>query len=93
MMRIRVKKLIWTQWNQEHIQKHNVTIVQVETAAKNLIAHKRGYTGRYIILGRVETRILAIIVVRERKGEYLVVTARDADKKERRRVYEKEKDR
>lgn len=93
MTRVVVKKLIWEQWNIEHIQKHNVSIQEAETAAKNLIAHKKGYKGRYIVIGRCKGRILSIIVVREKTGEYFVVTARDANKKERRRVYEKEKNR
>lgn len=93
MTRLVVKKLIWKQWNIEHIQKHNISIQETETAAKNLVAHKRGYKGRYIVIGRCDRRILSIIIVREKKGEYFVVTARDADKEERKRVYEKEKSR
>lgn len=93
MTRIAVKNLIWNTWNKEHIKKHNVTLEEAETAAKNLIVHKRGYKGRYVLTGRTGTRILSIIVVREKAKKYLVVTARDADKNERRSVYAKEKNR
>ncbi|MBI4064743.1 BrnT family toxin [Candidatus Gottesmanbacteria bacterium] len=93
MTRIIVKKLRWQEWNIKHIKKHHVSVTESEDAAKHLIAHKRGYKGRYIVIGRTGKRILAIIVCREKTGQYVVVTARDADKEERRRVYEKEKHR
>jgi len=90
MTRIKIKKLSWQDWNREHIKKHNVSVEEIETAAKNMVAHKKGYLERYIAVGRSGTRILAIIVNRERTGQYLVVTARDASKEERKKVYEKE---
>lgn len=93
MTKIVIEKLIWNESNKKHIRKHNVMPEEVEVAAKNLIVHKRGYKGRYVITGRTGTRILSVIVVREKAKNYLVITARDADKKERRSVYGKEKDR
>lgn len=93
MTRVVIEKLVWTEWNKEHIKKHNITIEEVEAAAKKQIVHKRGYKGRYIVTGRSRTRIISIIVVRERTKRYLVVTARDADKSERKKVYAKEKNR
>jgi len=37
MTRIIVKKLLWDDWNREHIKKHNVTVKEIEIAAKNII--------------------------------------------------------
>ncbi len=93
MTRIKIKKLTWQDWNREHIKKHGVSVEEVETAAKNMVAHKKGYLGRYVAIGRSGARILAIIVNKEKAGYYLVVTARDASKEERKKVYEKEKSR
>ena len=94
MTRIKIKKLIWAAWNIKHIkEKHHLTVEEAEIAAKNLVAHKRGYNGRYIVIGRSGKRIVAVIVVREKTGQYFAVTARDANKDERRRIYEKEKNR
>lgn len=90
MTRIIVKQLIWEKWTKEHIKKHNVTLSEAEEAAKKQIAHRWGYKGRYILFGRSGLRILAVIVTRKAGGEYFLVTCRDADKGERRRVYEKE---
>ncbi len=91
MTRIVVKKLIWDERNVKHIKKHNVTASEVESTARNTIVHKKAKQGRYLIIGRVGSRILTVIVDRKGVGIYYLVTARDAAKKERRNVYAKEK--
>lgn len=91
MTRIKIKHLIWDDWNLEHIKKHKVSPSEVKEVAKNIIAHKRAKLGRYLIIGRVGSRILSIIINRRGVGIYYPVTARDAAKKERMKVYEKEK--
>ncbi len=91
MTRIVIKRLVWDDWNREHIKKHKVTVEEVEDAMKQLITHLHGYKNRYMLLCRTGTRILAIVVGREKPTEYYPISARDADKKERGRVYEKEK--
>jgi len=91
MTRITVRKLVWNEINIEHIKKHAVTREEVAVSVKNISYHKKGYSSRYVLVGRTGKRILAVILKRQRVGEYFIVTARDADKKERRRLYEKEK--
>lgn len=91
MTRIKIKELIWDEYNLEHIKQHNVTVAQAEEVVKNFITHKAGKKGRYIAIGRSGTRLISVIVKKERTGIYYAVTARDAAKEERRRVYEKEK--
>jgi uncharacterized DUF497 family protein len=90
MTRIVIKELIWDKWNSEHIQKHKITVLEVETVAKNLIAHEKAKEGRYAVFGRVGSRILTLIIKREKQSVYYLITARDAAKKERKNVYEKE---
>ncbi len=90
MTRIVVKQLIWDDANKEHIKKHDVSLEQVEEVGKNQLAHEKGHSGRYIIIGRSGARILSVVIRRIKTGIYYPVTARDADKDERRRVYEKE---
>ena len=65
-------------------------VEEVEEATKNSPTHIQGYDGRFVVLGRTGTRILAVVVKRQKQSEYLLITARDADKDERRKVYEKE---
>lgn len=91
MTRIRVKRLIWDSWNIKHIEKHSVTKNEIELAIKNLAYHKQTYYGRYLLVGRSGLRILAVVLKRLDVTAYYVVTARDASKKERRKIYEKEK--
>ena len=91
MTRIIVKKLIWDEWNIEHIKKHNASKDEIEEASKKIIIHEKTKQGRYLIIGRVGLRMLTVILNRRGVGIYYPVTARDAAKKERRKVYEKEK--
>lgn len=91
MTRIIVKDLVWTEYNVEHIKKHGVSREEVIEAVKKITYHKKTYNKRYLIVGRTGKRIVSVVVHRKEKGIYYVVTARDAEKKERKRVYEKEK--
>ena len=90
MTKIKVSQLIWDTWNKEHIKKHNVTIAEVEEGIKKVNAHRKGYSGRIILIGSARTRILAILVSPKENKKYYLVTVRDADKKERRLLYDNE---
>lgn len=91
MTRIKVKSLIWDNWNLEHIKKHRVGEKEVEIVVENLSYHKQTYNNRYLLVGRSGSRILSVVLKRQDKTTYYVVTARDASQKEKREVYEKEK--
>ncbi|KKU95178.1 hypothetical protein A3A64_03360 [Candidatus Gottesmanbacteria bacterium RIFCSPLOWO2_01_FULL_48_11] len=91
MTRIVVRKIVWDAFNAEHIKKHRVNQEEVAIVVGSPIYHNRAHSGRYLLVGRTAKRIIAVVIRREKTGVYYIVTARDADKKERRRVYEKEK--
>ncbi|MBI2086056.1 hypothetical protein HYT74_01820 [Candidatus Daviesbacteria bacterium] len=91
MTRIVIRKLIWDDWNVEHIKKHNVIQSEVEEVAKNIVTHRKSKLGRYLIIGRSGSRIISVAISRKEIGVYYPVTARDSARKERRLVYEKEK--
>lgn len=91
MTRIKIKEIVWDEWNLEHIKKHNVTREEVEKVAQGFVIHAKAKSGRYALFARVDKRIITVIVKRKSKTIYYVVTARDSTKKERRKVYEKEK--
>ena len=86
-----VKKLVWNTYNTEHIKKHKVTAEEGSEAARNLLYHRKTYNNRYLAVGRGGKRLITFIIRRVAQGEYYLVTARDSDKKERKRAYEKEK--
>ncbi len=90
MTRIIVKSLLWDDYNVEHIKRHNVAKNEVERAVKHIAWHKRTYHGRYLATGRSGSRILSIVIRRKKQTTYYVVTARDASREERRKLYEKE---
>ena len=87
MTRIVVKELVWDQINLEHIKKHKMSQEEVEEA-QEIIYHRRTYGGKYLATGRSGNRLITIMLRRKGLGKYYVVTARDASRKERRRVYE-----
>lgn len=90
MTRIIVRKIIWNEYNLEHIKKHGVSKQEVEETGKNFLYHRRTHTSRYLAIGRVGFRIITLVIKRESVGEYYLVTARDSSKKERRDLYAKE---
>lgn len=89
MTRIVLEQLIWDDWNTEHIKKHNVSAREVEEAINNVLAHRMGYDKKIILIGRSGKRLLAMIVAKEKGNKFYPVTVRDADRKERKLVYEK----
>lgn len=91
MTRIKVRTVIWDTFNIQHIKKHSVNQEEVIIVTGKPIYHKRTHSNRYLLVGRTGKRIISVVIRREKTSVYYVVTARDADKKERRRVYEKEK--
>lgn len=91
MTRIIIKELVFNSHNREHIKKHGVTEIEVISASSKVIYHKKSYKGRYLVIGRASNRLISLVVKRESKGKYFLVTARDSGKHERKEVYEKEK--
>ena len=91
MTKIKVSQLNWDEWNIEHIKKHNVTVAEVEEAIRKVNAHRKGYLGRILLIGRAGKRILAMIVKPNANKKYYLITARDADQKERRLLYANER--
>ena len=91
MTRITVKKIVWDEFNIEHIKKHGVRQEEVVVCIRNTAYHRHAHSGRYLLVGRSGKRIITVILRRKKLTTYYLVTARDANKKERRDVYEKEK--
>lgn len=91
MTRIKIKSLIWDDWNTEHIKKHGVLISEVEEAGQNIIYHRKSKRNRFLAVGRSGNRMVSLIIRRLESTKYFLVTARDASKKERKIVYEKDK--
>lgn len=77
-------KLIWDEWNKEHIQKHNVTVKEIVEVYKSTRITKQSYQNRILILGKTKkNRLLTIVLSTEKQKYPYVVSARDMSKKER----------
>lgn len=78
-----IRKLIWDEWNIEHISRHNVEPDEVEEVCEgsNLLNKSKNKT--YRVIGQTDTgRYLTIFIARKANG-YYPVTARDSTKQER----------
>ena len=84
-----IKKLVWDEWNINHIARHHVLPEEVEEVNRNKHLFERGRDGTYQMTGQTdEGRYLTVVLVPRENG-YYPVTARDTDNKERRRLKKK----
>ena len=89
MDEIRIQKLIWDDWNVEHIARHDVEPEEAEQVCPGSFIASQTYKGRIRIVGLTASqRMLAIILKPESKGRYYCVTAHDANKGETKRYHE-----
>src|SRR4051812_34712545 len=91
MIELIINTLIWDSWNIAHIAKHNVTPEEVEQVCFGNHIVRQSYNGRFLVIGYTEKlRPLAIILApKPEEGVYYPVTARTADRRER-RIYQEE---
>ncbi|MDQ6833914.1 MAG: BrnT family toxin [Chloroflexota bacterium] len=77
--------LIWDDWNEGHIARHNVTPAEVEEVTANRPFTTRGRKDRYRLIGQTDSgRLLTVIVAPRGSGIAYVLTAREATREERR---------
>lgn len=86
---MRVEHVIWSAANVAHVGKHGISPEEVEDVlfTPPLNARRGEREGAYLVLGRTRAgrRLLVVIALRPRNSWY-VVTARDVDRAERRRM-------
>jgi uncharacterized DUF497 family protein len=83
---MRIRYLIWDDWNVGHIAEHGVAPEEVEEVCySERCWNKRGRSERRYVLGQTEDgRYLSIILAPRGGGAFYTITARDMDRKERR---------
>jgi uncharacterized DUF497 family protein len=85
-----IEKLVWDEWNREHITKHNVSVSEVNEACYKPMEAYKSYQNRLIILGKTKNkRLLTIVLMKKEKGIFYIVTARDMSRRERKLINEK----
>ncbi|WP_202320198.1 BrnT family toxin [Archaeoglobus neptunius] len=83
---VKINRLIWDEWNLNHIAKHGVSKKEVEIAVGDKRAVIWKHRGRYVMVASSHGRVLFIVLekVRGEKNAYYVITARDATNSEKR---------
>lgn len=88
---MRVDELIFNEKNIEHIARHNVLPDEVRQIIEGETLFLNAKFNRIMAIGVTKKRrSLAVILERVKGHTYFVVTARDADRKERKMYREKE---
>ncbi len=81
--------MLWNARNVAHIGRHDITPEEVEDVlfSPPLDARRGGRDGTYLVFGRSRVGRRLLVVIAPRPGNsWYVVTARDVDKAERRRM-------
>jgi len=81
-----IRRLIWDPWNVSHIARHHVTPEEVEQVCHGQPITSQTYKGRLRVVGPTRRRrmLTVILAPTDQQGVYYPVTARPADRKERR---------
>lgn len=82
-------RLVWDDWNKEHIKKHSVTVAEVEEVFITKRMTRLSYQNRKLLIGKTKNgRLLTVVISKEKQTNPYVVSARDASQKERGCYYE-----
>lgn len=83
--KVRIFELSWDNRNEEHIDRHGVVPEEANQVVWNRAYITRGRRHTYRVLGPTDAgRLLPLVVARHGGGFWYVVTARNADDRERR---------
>ncbi|MBI3327100.1 MAG: BrnT family toxin, partial [Nitrospinae bacterium] len=85
-----IRRLIWDTWNVAHIARHAVTPEEVEEVCHGEPVASQTYKGRIRVVGPTRRgRMLTVILAPTDEARiYYPITARPADRKERRNYRE-----
>jgi uncharacterized DUF497 family protein len=83
---VQITHLLWDAWNVAHIARHQVLPEEVEEVCHGNAVTGEAYGGRIMLIGPTGGGRMLAVVLRPQlePGVYYPITARDADRKERR---------
>jgi len=85
------KQLLWDDWNRAHIAQHDVTPEEVEEVCEGEPIMRNSYSTRIMVIGPTHSgRMLAIVLHPKGEGVFYPVTARSADRRERKDYLEEQ---
>jgi uncharacterized DUF497 family protein len=81
---VRIYELVIDPGREEHIARHQVSVIEAEEVIFGAPFIRKARQGRYHIIGQTEAgRYITVFVAPSGRGVYGLVTARDADGAER----------
>ncbi len=87
---MKIDELVFNERNIEHIARHSVLPEEIKQVVGGKILPLEAKLGRVMIVGKTKAgRSLAIVLEKVKGNIYFPVTARDADRKER-KMYQEE---
>lgn len=85
-----INELIWDEFNLNHIQKHDVTQLEIIEASQKIKLILESKFKRLAVIGKTKNnRLITFILDKKDKDSYYLVTARDTSRVERRIINEK----
>ena len=70
-------KLVWDDWNIEHVKKHQVNKEEIEQVYTFKTIKSQTYLNRILILGKTKKgRLLTIVVSQGKQKEQYIISAR-----------------
>ncbi|HET7034369.1 MAG TPA: BrnT family toxin [Thermomicrobiaceae bacterium] len=85
--RVPIDRLVWDDWNRDHIAKHEVTPREAEEVVAGDAMFQASYKQRFVVTGpTLAARMLTVIIgpVPRETGSFYVFSARPASRQERR---------
>jgi len=87
-----IKELVWDEFNQDHIQKHGVTKLEIVETSKAIKLTLGGKNGRVMVVGETKIgRLVTLVLAKVETTKYYLITARDSSREERRKLNENKK--
>jgi uncharacterized DUF497 family protein len=81
---VRIKAVLWDQWNISHIAHHGVEQAEVEELLEGNPQIRKSRTGSYVLYGQSEAgRYLIVVIAPRSQGMVYVITARDMSDREK----------
>lgn len=81
---MKISKLVWDEWNIDHISRHNVEPDEVEEVCEGKNLFKKWQNRTYRVIGQAENgRYITIFLAPRPGNSYYPITARNSTDKER----------
>jgi uncharacterized DUF497 family protein len=79
--------LVWDDFNKSHLNKHSVSVREVQEACQNILGKFPAKNDRFLLIGKTKNeRIISMIAAIKGSKSIYIVTARDTSKNEKKYI-------